>query len=422
MDKTSQAILILNMLRKVLFHAIVCQKVRTSQEICGLLASRILLIFAPLGWAAELSLPVQFSGPGSSVVVPVAFAPGADAVGGLQFDLQYDASTMSVVAIAGDVARSTDKSIYSNDLSPNVRRFVVVGSNQNPIPAGNLLILFLNINSNAMNGTYALAFLNVGSTDIYGSTVAMTTRDGTLIVQGTTGSRIQPSGVLNAASVASGAVAPGEIVTLVGSGIGPAIALIPGSSVTSTMLGGTTVVFDGNPAPLLYAAPNQINAIVPYGVSGQNGTQMSITSGGQLIAGFSLSVIGSAPALFTLDGSGAGPGAILNQDSTLNSFSNPASRGSIVVLYATGAGSMSPTPTDGQVTGNILANPILPVSAQIGGIDAEVLYAGAAPGLVAGVVQVNCRVPQSVAPGGAVPVGITVGTASSPAGVVMAVQ
>jgi uncharacterized protein (TIGR03437 family) len=173
---------------------------------------------------------------------------------------------------------------------------------------------------------------------------------------------------------------------------------------------------------LLYAAPNQINAIVPYGISGQNSTQMSITSGGQLIAGFSLSVVASAPALFTLDGSGLGSGAILNQDSTVNSPSNPAGRGSVVVLYATGVGAMVPTPTDGQVTGNILTYPSLPVSVTMEGIDAEILYAGAAPGLVAGVVQVNVRVPQTVAPGVAVPVSITVGTASSPGGVVMAVQ
>jgi uncharacterized protein (TIGR03437 family) len=401
---------------------IVCQTVGTSQAICDLCTLLILLIFTPIGWAAQLSLPVQVTGPGSSLVATVAFAPGADTVGGLQFDLQYDSSAMNVVATAGDAARNSGKSIYYKDLSPNVRRFLVIGFNQNPIAAGSLLNLLLNVNPSAANGTYTLAFLNVASTDTYGSTVATTSADGALVVQGTTGSRIQPSGVLNAASLASGAVAPGEIVTLIGSEIGPPIATQPVSSVTSTMLGGTSVLFDGAPAPLLYAAPNQINAIVPYGISGQNSTQMSITSGGQLIAGFSLSVVASAPALFTLDGTGLGSGAILNQDSTVNSPSNPASRGSVVVLYATGVGAMVPTPTDGQVTGNILAYPSLPVSVTMEGIDAEILYAGAAPGLVAGVVQVNVRVPQTVAPGVAVPVSITVGTASSPAGVVMAVQ
>jgi len=93
-----------------------------------------------------------------------------------------------------------------------------------------------------------------------------------------------------------------------------------------------------------------------------------------------------------------------------------------VVLYATGVGPMMPSPTDGQVAGNILEHPSLPVSVTVQGIDAEVLYAGAAPGLVEGLVQINCRVPLSVTPGVAVPVGITVGTASSPAGVVMAIQ
>ena len=398
---------------------LVCQQVRTHQaKICALL---IVLLFVPLGWAAGLSLPVQITGPGSSLVVPIAFAPDGDLVGGLQFDLQYDSAAVNVVATAGDAARNSGKSIYYKDLSPGVRRFLVIGFNQNPIPAGNLFMLFLNVNASALNGTYPLAFLNVVSTGTYGSAVAVTTADGALIVQGTTGSRIQPSGVLNGASLAPGSVAPGEIVTLIGSAIGPPIATQSVSSVTSTMLGGTSVLFDGNPAPLLYAGPNQINAIVPYGISGQNATQMSITSGGQLIAGFSLSVVAATPALFTLDGSGSGPGAILNQDSTVNSSSNPASRGSVVVLYATGVGAMVPTPTDGQVTGNILTYPSLPVSVTIEGVDAEILYAGAAPGLVAGVAQVNVRVPQAVAPG-VLPVRITAGTASSPAGVVMAVQ
>lgn len=329
---------------------------------------------------------------------------------------------VSVVAVAGDVARASGKSIFYKDLSPNMRRFLVVGLNQSPIAAGSLLTLFLNVSSSAVDGTYALALSNVASTDVNGSTSPITSTDGALVVEGTTGSRIQPTGVLNAASLASGAVAPGEILTLIGSGIGPPIALQSASSATSAVLGGMSVLFDGNPAPLLYAAPNQINAIVPYEVSGQNLTQMAITSGGQWIAGFSLSVAGSAPALFTLDGSGSGGGAILNQDSTINSALNPASRGTIVALYATGAGAMAPTPTDGQVTGNILANPTLPVTVQIGGMAAEILYSGAAPGLVAGLVQVNCRVPQGVTPGVAVPVEITVGTVTSPAGVVLAIQ
>lgn len=375
-----------------------------------------------MGSAADLSLPVQSTSPGSSVVVSLALDSGTDSVSGLQFDLQYDSAAMSIVTTPGGATRSAGKIIYYNDLSPNVRRFLVIGFNQDPIPSGDVLDLILNVSPAAVSGAHPLTLLNITSTGISGSTVSMTASNGALIVGGTSGSRLQPSGVLNAASLASGPVAPGEILTLIGSGIGPPIATQPISSVTSTVLSGISVLLDGNPVPLLYAAPNQVNAIVPYEISGQSVTQLSIMSGGQVIAGFPLSVVASSPALFTLDGSGTGPGAILNQDSSINSALNPASPGSIVVLFANGAGPVNPTPADGQVIGSVLSYPTLPVSVSIGGLDAQILYAGAAPGLVAGVLQVNCVVPQNVTPGDSVPVQINVGTVSSPVGVVLAVQ
>ena len=182
------------------------------------------------------------------------------------------------------------------------------------------------------------------------------------------------------------------------------------------------MLFDGNPAPLLYAGPNQINAIIPYGVSGQGVTQMLVMSAGQLIVGVPLPVTPSAPAIFTVDASGVGPGAILNRDSTVNSPSNPANRGSAVALFATGAGQTTPPGVDGQVAGAILSHPSLPVSVQIGNLNAAVLYAGAAPGLVAGVLQVNCMIPGGVQPGDSIPVTLTVGTATSPAGVTLAIR
>ncbi|MEO7143669.1 MAG: hypothetical protein ABI165_09230, partial [Bryobacteraceae bacterium] len=208
--------------------------------------------------------------------------------------------------------------------------------------------------------------------------------NGSLSVEGPMGSKLQPSGVLNAASLDSGPVAPGEIVTLIGSGIGPAGELQPATSATSMALGGTRVLFDGSPAPLLYAGPNQINAIVPFGISGQDVTQILVTNGGQVIAGFPIPVSAAAPAIFTRDASGVGPGATLNQDSSVNSPLNPADRGSVVVIYATGAGATDPLGVDGQVTAGVPPRPVLPVSVQIGGIDSEILYAGAAPGLIAG--------------------------------------
>lgn len=387
------------------------------------LTSLALLEFVPVILCAQqLSLPVQSAGAGSSLLAPVAFTPGAGAVSGLQFDVQYDGSAMSLVAIPGDGVRSSQKEIYYNDLAPNARRFIVVGPNQNPIPGGALLNLFIDLNQSAPSALYALTFSNIWSTDPSGQPAFATGANGSVTVGGTTGSRLQPAGVLSGGSLASGPVAPGEIVTLIGAGIGPAVALQPASSPSSLSLGGTSVLFDGNPAPLLYAAPNQINAIIPYGVSGQDVTQMLVMSAGQLIAGFPLPIARSAPAIFTVDASGVGPGAILNQDSTVNSPSNPANRGSAVSLFATGAGQTDPPGLDGQVAGAVLSHPSLPVSVQIGSLNAAVLYAGAAPGLIAGVLQVNCTIPGDVQPGASVPVTLTVGTATSPAGVTLAIR
>jgi uncharacterized protein (TIGR03437 family) len=111
----------------------------------------------------------------------------------------------------------------------------------------------------------------------------------------------------------------------------------------------------------------------------------------------------------------------LNEDSTVNSAANPTRRGRIVVLFATGEGATTPTGDDGLIANEIFPKPILPVRVRIGGQDAEVLYAGAAPTLVAGVLQVNVRVPSS-APDGNVPVQLFVGDTQSPATITIAVR
>jgi len=376
----------------------------------------------PHGVAAELVLPSQAASAGTSIVISAAFSAGTTPVAGLQLDVRYDSTAMSLNVAPGDALRGSLKEIFVRNLDPNTRRFVIVGENQNPIPAGTILSIFVNMNLNASAGLHTLNVINLFSTDSNGNAVATTSTGGGISVQGSAGSRIQPSGVLNAASLVSGPVAPGEIVTLIGSAIGPGGNFQPDSSATSTALGGTSVLFDTFPAPLLYAGPNQINAIVPFEVSGQSSTQMSIMTGGQLVAGFSLPVSAAGPAIFTLDGSGIGPAVVLNQDLSVNSPSNPADRGSVVVVYANGAGMMNPVPVDGQVTGTSPGHPTLPVSVQIGGIDAAIQYQGAAPGLVAGVLQVNCIVPQNITPGDAVGIQLRVGDASSPPGAVVAVR
>ena len=371
---------------------------------------------------ADLSLPTVSSAAGTGVSLSAVLTPGSDSVGSLQFDVQYDGTAMSLAWVPGASTRSAGKTIYSVALGANQTRFLVTGINQNPMPQGDAIDFFINLSANASSGLHTLTISSFTCSDVFGNAVSTTFTNGGVQVTGTGGSRTMPSEVLNAASLTSGPVAPGEILTVFGADIGPAAALQPTSSVTNTVLAETSVLFDGTMAPLLYAGPNQINAIVPFEVSGQTTTNVVIESGGELTGGFSLDVAAAAPAIFTLNSSGSGPGAILNQDLTLNSPSNPALRGSIVVLYATGAGAMNPPLQDGQVVGNTQSNPDLPVSVTIGGVDALVVYSGAAPGLVAGVLQVNCIVPQSISPGSSVGVNLVIGTQSSPPGVELAVR
>ena len=374
--------------------------------------------------SSQVSLSNQTAAPGTSVLIPVLLVSHAESISGLQFDLQYDSAAMSLNATLGDPARSSQKSLYVADLAPNKRRFLIVGFNQNLIADGASIGLFVNLNQNVADGVYALELSNLAATDPYGNPIPITGASGIVTVQRSIGQgvRLQPEGVLSGGGLLSGPIAPGEVITLIGSGIGPATSQQPLGSPSSTVLAGTSLLFDGKPAPLLYAAPSQINAVVPFGISATTTTQLEVDSQGQAIARLLLSVATAVPAIFTLDSSGVGPGAILNQDSTVNSPSNPADKGSVVSVFASGTGQTDPPSTDGQTAGAIPPSILLPASVQIGGFDAQVLYAGGAPGLIAGVAQVNCLIPADAPSGPAVPIVLTVGPTSSQAGVTLAIK
>jgi uncharacterized protein (TIGR03437 family) len=240
----------------------------------------------------------------------------------------------------------------------------------------------------------------------------------------------QITAVANGASFIGDAVSPGEVLAIFGANLGPAqltpaqlTNVQPNSSTRlSTTLSDTQIFFDGVSAPLLYTSANQLGAIVPFGTAGPT-TQMVVLSQGQTSAPMTMPVAPATPALFSLDGTGGGPGAILNQDGTPNSPENPAERGSVVVLFGTGAGQMSPAGQDGTIsTGLPLPTPVLPVTVFIDTHPAELLYAGAAPAMVQGILQINARVPASASKGDGIQVMFKVGDYSSPATVTLSVR
>ena len=241
----------------------------------------------------------------------------------------------------------------------------------------------------------------------------------------TAGSCISALGVVNAASYESGFVSPGEIVTIYGNGIGPpqlTTGVITENQRFSNVLADTRVYFDGVAAPLIYVYATQLSAIVPYAAYGRSWTEVRVEYLGVTTNTVRIPVAASMPGIFSLDSSGQGQGAILHPDYSVNGPGNPAPRGSIVVLYTTGEGQTEPPGADGLLALSEYPTPLLPVSVRIGGIEATVLYAGAAPTLVAGVMQVNVSVPKAVTPGDAVPVILKVGERISQPGITLAVR
>jgi trimeric autotransporter adhesin len=113
---------------------------------------------------------------------------------------------------------------------------------------------------------------------------------------------------------------------------------------------------------------------------------------------------------------------VLNQDNSVNSSANPAPRGTVVQIFATGEGQTLPPGVTGSMTQSNLKKPVLPVCVMIGGVDAPLLYAGSAPDAIAGLLQINAVVPQTVSPGPAIPISIMIGDLVSPNGVTIAVQ
>ncbi|HEY7335907.1 MAG TPA: hypothetical protein VH639_13555 [Bryobacteraceae bacterium] len=223
--------------------------------------------------------------------------------------------------------------------------------------------------------------------------------------------RIEMECVLNSGSYLGGGVAPGEIVTILGSNMGPAdvVKLQPTSDGRiPTSLAGARILFNGEPAPLA----QQSSAIVPYDVAGKSTVDVQVEYNGVQSAAVTVPVFDSRLGVFSYGPNGSGQAAIINEDGTINSSFNPAARGSVVSIYATGAGLPDPPGADDQITpGNppVYKSTIYIRLESDGSCDyspsflAEVLYYGGVANSVPGLVQINAKLPLDVPPGDAVP-------------------
>ncbi len=212
---------------------------------------------------------------------------------------------------------------------------------------------------------------------------------------------LDPTGVLNAASFApfTNPIAPGELITLFGSGLATRLTVAP-SLPFPTTLGGVQVTVNGTSAPIYYVSPTQVSVIVPYSILA-DGTFANI----QLINNGAQSNVVQAytsptsPGIFSQSQTGTGTGAILRQDFTVASRNNLATKGETIQIFLTGLGLVSPGNPEGAAgPSNPLSRAKGTVQVFIDGYEATVSYAGLAPGL-AGLYQVNAVVPAAVGSG-----------------------
>lgn len=213
--------------------------------------------------------------------------------------------------------------------------------------------------------------------------------------------------VVNAISMREGAVAPGEIVTIFGAGLGPdaeVIGVLDAEGVLPGIRGGVEVRFGGIAAPLFYAQSAQINVQVPYTVAGSEAVPVEVRYQGKLVGAANVPVAPSAPAMLAL---------AANFDGSPNAPSAPAPRSTWMTFYATGEGLTDGRNVAGKPARAPYPHPLLPVALTIAGVTAEILFAGSAPDMI-GVLQINARVPGGFVGPGETAVELTVGTAKAP--------
>ena len=197
-------------------------------------------------------------------------------------------------------------------------------------------------------------------------------------------------------------IAPGQLIQITGRNLGPATkvnAQLDTSNRLPFSVANTTVYFDDIPAPLISVQATSVTCFVPFEAT--NGTQITVVSNGQRSNAVRTGVYASAPQILS----------IANQDGTANSATSPAKLGSVIALYVTGLGETNPLSVDGLVNTFPLPVPLVMPGIYIAQTQVQPLFAGAAPGLISGIVQVNVPLPAMVS-GGSNAVALGLGSAN----------
>ena len=221
---------------------------------------------------------------------------------------------------------------------------------------------------------------------------------------------------MNAFDFRGGGVAPGEIISIFGVRLGPPVGFAssfdPVTGLLPSNFAGVTVAWNGVLSPFYFASDGQLNVQAPYGIAGQPEAEIVVSYDGTAGPSARLPVVAAKAGLFPL---------LFNQDASMNSPDNPADQDSVTVMFATGQGVTSPPSPTGGFPLDVFPRPVAEVAVSFGGVDADVLFDGQAPG-TAGVMQVNARLGEGTPSGPEVPVVFRIGEALSQPGVTIAIR
>jgi uncharacterized protein (TIGR03437 family) len=211
--------------------------------------------------------------------------------------------------------------------------------------------------------------------------------------------------LLNAASYSVDYIcSPGSFVTALGAGFTANQTQQAGPGNLPTQLAGFQVKVNDIAAPLYFVSPVQANFQCPVL---DPGLSISIAAGNAKPV-VQRKMEAASPGIYSLNGSGAGQGAILIAGTmlaaTAGSSGRPAKLGEYVEIYANGLGVLdtpwpagTPAPADKSLR---VKNPVLVV---LGGIEVEPSFVGLAANSI-GLYQVNLQVPFYAPVDNAVPV------------------
>jgi uncharacterized protein (TIGR03437 family) len=339
----------------------------------------------------SLRVSEQTLSPGSSAHFRVALSAASAGLSGLQFDIEYDGDAMDLEVSEASGLLPSSKFLEGVDVSPGRKRYLITGFNQIPLRNGTLADLTVRARPDVADSSYAIRLSELSASDGEGGAVDVASEAGTLLVR--TNAELRIDEARNAASLEAGPLAPGQLVTLLGSGF-------PESP---------KIEINGLSMEVLYSSDNQINAVVPFEIATSDFADLLVSAGDRKTR-FPTALAETSPGLFTVNSSGAGQGTIVNEDLSLNSEANPALAGTLIGVHLTGAGLV-----DG-------GTPRLPVRAEIGGAEVQVAGTRLAPALDPRVLQVFLLVPQNYRSDSKMSVSLLVGTVRTQLGVTVAVR